>query len=64
MWHNSDHVNIKLREEPKNSSNRKLQFVNFVFFSQIPRHLNGEVGETNQVSKHELTYTRIAPSAY
>lgn len=68
MWHNckvlADIVNIKPRKDPKNSSSRKLQFVKILFLADTKRHLNGELGETNQVWKHELTYTRIVPSAY
>lgn len=68
MWHNykvlADTVNIKPRLDPKNSSSRKLRFVKILFLADAKRHLNGELGETNQISKHELTYTRIVPSAY
>lgn len=68
MWHNykvlADTVNIKPRKDPKNSSSRKLRFVKIPFLADAKRHLNGKLGETNQISKHELTYTRIVPSAY
>ena len=68
MSHNSkvlaDTVNIKPLKDPK----KIVEIVNYslskFFFSQTPRRWNGELEETSQVSKHELTYTRIVPSAY